>query len=234
MVSPMASGSLAIAATVTAGTPLARKPIPGPEPSEKSMELATIACCSLASPPKAMDSTARPCLDQIPFSVPISSGAKAKVVAEALPTRMPSAAGAAQVWVGQNRDRSAAAVIGCKGLDAVERPFGQKCGQGWDQADAEPRPHQFERHFVSAAMRDQTMRRQHALIPLLDPQCVLGPEMKLDAAVEHATNLGGSRVEVAYRIEVDRAWNREYIRVLDHRHLAEADAGLRDRFGCDQ
>src|SRR5207249_1053495 len=57
---------------------------------------------------------------------------------------------------------------------------------------------------------------------------------KLDAAVEHATNLGGSRVEVAYRIEVDRAWNREYIRVLDHRHLAEADAGLRDRFGCDQ
>jgi hypothetical protein len=59
-----------------------------PEPSEKSMELATIACCSLASPPKAMDSTTSPCLAQIPFSVPISSGAKAKVVAEALPTRM--------------------------------------------------------------------------------------------------------------------------------------------------
>src|SRR5207247_6709511 len=116
-------------------------------------------------------------------------------------------------------------------LDAVERPFGQKCGQGRDQADAESRAHQFERHFVSAAMRDQPVRRQHALIPLLDPQRVLGPEMELDAAVEHATNLGGSRVEVAYRVEVDRAWNGEYVRVLDDRQLAEADAGLRHRLG---
>ena len=52
MVSPIASGSFAMAATVIAGTPLARKPMPGPEPSEKSIELATIACCSRASPPK--------------------------------------------------------------------------------------------------------------------------------------------------------------------------------------
>ena len=46
-----------MAATVIAGTPLAMKPMPGPEPSEKSIELATMACCSLASPPKAIDST---------------------------------------------------------------------------------------------------------------------------------------------------------------------------------
>src|SRR5437899_2835588 len=88
----MASGSLASAATVTAGTPLARNPMPGPEPSEKSIELATMACCRRASPPNPMDSTSRPYLAQMPFSLPISIGANAKVVADALPTRMRSAA----------------------------------------------------------------------------------------------------------------------------------------------
>ena len=88
MVRPMASGSFAMAATVIAGTPLAMKPMPGPEPSEKSIEFATIACCSRASPPNPIDSTSSPYFAQMPFSVPISIGAKANVVEEALPTRM--------------------------------------------------------------------------------------------------------------------------------------------------
>src|SRR6516162_11109709 len=67
MVSPMESGSLAMAATVVAGTPLARKPMPGPEPSAKSMEFATMACCRRASPPNPMDSTSRPYFAQMPF-----------------------------------------------------------------------------------------------------------------------------------------------------------------------
>jgi hypothetical protein len=94
MESPIASGSFAMAATVTAGTPFARKPMPGPEPSEKSIESATIACCRRASPPKPIDSMSRLYLAQIPFSLPISIGANAKVVAEALPTRTRSAASA--------------------------------------------------------------------------------------------------------------------------------------------
>ena len=88
----MLSGSLAMAATAFAGTPRAMKPMPGPEPSEKSMACATIACCMRASPANAIDVTSRPCLAQMPCAVPISIGAKANVVAADLPTRMLSAA----------------------------------------------------------------------------------------------------------------------------------------------
>jgi hypothetical protein len=69
MVSPIESGSLAMAATVVAGTPLARKPMPGPEPSANSMEFATMACCRRASPPNPMDSTSRPYFAQMPFAL---------------------------------------------------------------------------------------------------------------------------------------------------------------------
>src|SRR5215470_17909564 len=88
----MASGSFAMAPTAIAGTPLARKPMPGPEPSAKSIESATIACCNRASPPNPVASTSRSYFAQIPFSLPTSIGANANVVAEALPTRTRSAA----------------------------------------------------------------------------------------------------------------------------------------------
>ncbi len=44
-------------------------------------------------------------------------------------------------------------------------------------------------------MRDQAMRRQDALVPLLHAQRMLGAEMELDAAVEHAHDVGGRVIE---------------------------------------
>ena len=102
--------------------------------------------------------------------------------------------GEPQVLIRQNSNGMATAVIGRKKLDPIERSFGRKCGQSRDQANAKSCTHQFERDFVGAAMRNDPMRREHALIPLLNSQCVLRPEIELDATVEYATNIRRSGV----------------------------------------
>src|SRR5208282_191896 len=94
-INPMLSGWLASAPTAFAGTPLARNPMAGPEPRPKSTDFATSPCCNLASPAKITTSTSSPCFAQMPFSVPISTGAKANGWLTDLPTRTLSAAVAA-------------------------------------------------------------------------------------------------------------------------------------------
>src|SRR6202140_5243813 len=86
-IKPMLSGSLASTPTALAGTPLARKPMAGPEARPKSTELAPIPCCNLASPAKMTVSTSRSCFAQMPSAAPISTGAKANGWLTDLPTR---------------------------------------------------------------------------------------------------------------------------------------------------
>src|SRR3981081_3473357 len=63
---------------------------------------------------------------------------------------------------------------------------------------------------------------------------MLGPESELDATVEDASDLGRSGGHGDEGIEVDRAWNRKHVRILDDRYLPEADAGLSDRTGRNE
>src|SRR4051812_32461638 len=67
-----------MAATPIAGTPLARKPNPGPEPTATSSAPAVSACCICASPRKAETASSIPSCSQILLSIPISAVLKAK------------------------------------------------------------------------------------------------------------------------------------------------------------
>jgi hypothetical protein len=77
MIRPMHNGWLATTPTTVAGTPFARKPMPGPEPRPKSISPATMACCILASPLEFTISSLSPCLAQMPARLPMSRTAKA-------------------------------------------------------------------------------------------------------------------------------------------------------------
>ena len=68
------------------------------------------------------------------------------------------------VLIGQNRHDTARAVIGCKEFDPGKRFSGRKCGQSGNQANSKAYAHQFERDFISSAMNDNTMQREHALM----------------------------------------------------------------------
>ena len=89
------SGGPAIAAMALTGEPLMMKAIPGPEPKPTSTASAAMACCSLASPPKPLISMSRPFLAKIPTSLPTLAGTKENASRPTLPTRMRSAADAA-------------------------------------------------------------------------------------------------------------------------------------------
>src|SRR5262245_26817573 len=125
-------------------------------------------------------------------------------------------------------------MVGRIECDALERALDQESRQRRHQAYPKSRAHQPERYLVGAAMRDQTVRWQDVLVPLLDAQRVLRAEMELDAVVEHAHDVSGRLVEACKRAKVDRARNREYIRIIDDRDLPKADAGLRHRALGDQ
>jgi hypothetical protein len=115
------------------------------------------------------------------------------------------------------------AVIGCEKLNSVER--GRQRRQRRHQADTQARAHQFERDLVCATTGDYAMKGEHALVPLLDPKCVLGTEVELNTSVQDVSDIRGSGIDVLQNLEIERAWDREYIRVLDDRYLPEADAG---------
>ena len=76
-----------MAAIAFTGEPLAMKAMPGPEPSATSILSAAIACCSLASPAKAVACTSRPSFLKMPSWMPTSSGTKENASGTALPTR---------------------------------------------------------------------------------------------------------------------------------------------------
>src|SRR5580700_8679280 len=86
------SGGPAMAATPLIGEPLTMKAKAGPEPSAMSMESEAIACCSLASPAKALPSTSRPLFLKKPLRMPMSSGVNENASGTALPTRKVSMA----------------------------------------------------------------------------------------------------------------------------------------------
>src|SRR4051812_254039 len=81
-----------MAATPIAGTPLARKPSPGPEPTATSMAPAVSACCICASPRKADTASSIPSCSQILLSMPISAVLNAKELGTDLPNRSLSSA----------------------------------------------------------------------------------------------------------------------------------------------
>src|SRR5580693_8610220 len=95
----MFCGAPNMAATAFAGTPLAMKAMPGPEPMPISIEPEARSCCSLASPADADSSMSRPCLAKMPAWMPISSGVNDQANGTTLATRSFSAAcaGASQV-----------------------------------------------------------------------------------------------------------------------------------------
>src|SRR5215475_3946413 len=89
------AGGPYMAATATAGTPLARKPMPGPDPKPISTLPAVSACWSCASPRKAETSSSSPSCSNSLASIPTSTPAKAKELGTALPTLTLSSACAA-------------------------------------------------------------------------------------------------------------------------------------------
>src|SRR5215207_4941691 len=89
------AGGPYMAATATAGTPLTRNPIPGPEPRPTSMLPAVSACCICASPRKADSSSSIPSCSKILASEPTSATAKANELGTALPSFTLSSACAA-------------------------------------------------------------------------------------------------------------------------------------------
>ena len=89
-------GAPAMAATALAGTPFARKPMPGPLPKLTSMLSETRPCCIRASPAKPVTVSSSPCLAKVPVSTPTSIGVKVQAKGTALPTRTLSAASATE------------------------------------------------------------------------------------------------------------------------------------------
>src|ERR1700730_2105004 len=87
-------GAPAIAATAFAVTPLARKPMPGPLPSPKSMLSDASPCWSRASPANPVTSSSSPRLLKLPISTPTSMGVNVQAKGTALPRRTFSAASA--------------------------------------------------------------------------------------------------------------------------------------------
>ena len=75
---------------------------------------------------------------------------------------------------------------------------------------------------------------KHALVPLLDPQRVLGAEIELDAAVEELRGVVGGRIQALDGAQAKRLRHREHIGILDDRNLPEPDARLRDQIRGDQ
>src|SRR5580704_17449242 len=91
----MFCGAPNMAATALAGTPLAMKAMPGPEPMPMSIEPEARSCCSLASPADADSSISRPCLAKMPAAMPTSSGVNDQANGTTLATRSFSVA-----WAG--------------------------------------------------------------------------------------------------------------------------------------
>src|ERR1700730_17588190 len=83
-------------------------------------------------------------------------------------------------------------------------------------------------------MCNDTMCREHPLIPLLNPKHVLSSEIELNASVEYVSEIRRCRVHVHYCIEVDRTRNCQHIRILDYEHLSEADARLSNRISRNE
>src|SRR5215467_243710 len=89
------AGGPYMAATPIAGTPLARKPRPGPEPTATSTAPAVSACCIWASPRNADTASSMLSCCQILASVPISAVLKANEFGTAFPNLSLSSAKAA-------------------------------------------------------------------------------------------------------------------------------------------
>src|SRR5262245_6726689 len=85
-----------MAATPIAGTPLARKPRPGPEPTATSRAPAASACCIWASPRNADTASSTFSCCQILASVPTSAVLNANELGTDFPTRILSSAKAAR------------------------------------------------------------------------------------------------------------------------------------------
>ena len=105
--------------------------------------------------------------------------------------------------IGNDRDRVSVAMVSRVERDAIEGVRYLERRQCRNETYAEARAHQFERHLIGAAMRDDAMRRQHLLIPFLDAQRMLVPEMELDTTVEHRSDRRRRGVEVTDRGEID-------------------------------
>src|SRR5262249_16719189 len=90
------------------------------------------------------------------------------------------------------------------------------------------------RDFISSAMNDNTMQREHALIPLLDPKRVLCPKTELNATVKYSRNIEWRGFHCSDFSKIDPARNREYIRVLGDRDLPKTAALLCNRIGRNQ
>src|SRR5262249_45630066 len=103
-------------------------------------------------------------------------------------------------------------MVGRVELDAVERAGHLQRSQGRNEAHAEAGANQLQRHVVGAAMGDDAMRRQDALVPLLDTERVLRTEIELDGAVEHAGDVLRRAVQVLDGGKPDSFGNREYVR----------------------
>ena len=87
-------GAPYIAATPIAGTPLARKPRPGPEPSATSTAPAVSPVCICASPLKLEIASSMPSCLKMPVCTPTSVAEKAQELGTDLPMRSLSCASA--------------------------------------------------------------------------------------------------------------------------------------------
>src|SRR3977135_1737433 len=103
--------------------------------------------------------------------------------------------------------------------EALERALDQERRQRRHDAYTNSPADEPKGHLVGSAMRDQAMRWQDVLVPLLDAQRMLGAEMELDAVVEHAHDVLGRVIKACEGAEFDRVRNREHIRILHDRDL---------------
>jgi hypothetical protein len=113
----MSRGSLPKEATATIGAPLTANAIAGPLPRPTSTLPEASACCSLASPPKAVISTSIPYFLKRPSCTPTSTPMKVQAMPTALPTRTASLAQA-----GAASAASAAPIAKCRTAPGMAPP----------------------------------------------------------------------------------------------------------------
>src|SRR5262245_34333193 len=100
--------------------------------------------------------------------------------------------------VRDDRNCPAIAVVRRVQLDAVEPAGHLQRGQRRNETHPEAGANRLKRYVVGAAVGDDAARRQDALVPLLDTERVLGTEIELDGAVEHAPGVFRRVVQVLY------------------------------------
>lgn len=118
---------------------------------------------------------------------------------------------------------------------AVERLTAGESGERRGEADAGPGPDEADSHLETAALRNHAMPGQHFVVPVLDALGVLGAEDELDRTVEDGGIIGAQFTRwIGNAVQMQPLGDDEHIRILNDRHLHEADTRLGRGIGGQQ